>query len=82
MGIDVHLTIINWFCWTFEEPVPTIHEFYPKWFLTESTKGVNHFGTCFDNCIVTKFRGYSTDAKPSECNHPDVVMSFSLELEE
>ncbi len=94
VGIDVRLLIIYRFCWTFEEPVSSIHMLIPEWFLAERPKGRYHFcsstqdRTVADQFVVNfLFTAYGRNldvayAKPPEGDHANVVVAFSLELEE
>ncbi len=82
VGIDVRMIIINWFSCAFKEPIPPVHMFNPKWFLPEGAKRVYHFGSRTDDCIVNQFVLDSAYAEPSDTDHPDVMMAFSLEFEE
>ncbi len=94
MGIDVRLVTVNWFCWAFEEPVSSIHMLIPEWFLAERPKGRYHFCTSTQDRTVADqfvvnflFTAYGRNldvayAKPPEGDHANVVVAFSLELEE
>lgn len=94
VGIDVRLLIIYRFCWTFEEPVSSIHMLFPEWFLAERPKGRYHFcSSTQDRTVADKFvvnflftaYGRNLDvayAKPPEGDHANVVVAFSLEFEE
>ena len=82
VGIDVRLLIINWFCWTFEEPVTSIYMLSPEWFLSKRSESAYHFGSGSDYGLVNEFVIDRADAEPPEGYHSNVMMTFSLELEE
>ncbi len=80
VGIDVRLRIIDWFCWTFEEPVTPIHVINPSWFLTEGSETRDHFGPRSGDCLLNHFGIDCAGSEPPKGDHSNMMMSFSIEF--
>jgi len=82
VGIDVRLDIVNWFSWAFEEPVSPITVLRPEWLFAEGAESHYHFLSSGHDCLVNQFGIDRSYTEPTKGYHTNVVMTFSLELEE